>query len=56
MPEILGCGIGYLYGGQPQNEVEWIKNVYMQGVIRVLIVTSDLCWSISDLQAHLVIV
>ena len=38
------------------SEKDFIKNLYNDGTIRVLIVIYSMSWAIDDLESHLVIV
>ena len=39
-----------------EQEKNYIKNLYREGIIRLLIVIYTMSWSIDDLESHLVIV
>ena len=54
--QTLEYGVGFLHDGLSDKEISYIKQIYKQGLIRVLIVISSYCWKISDLESHLVII
>lgn len=52
----LEKGIGILHDGMTEQEKEFIKNLYKEGLIRLIIVIYSMSWSIDDLESHLVII
>jgi len=48
-------GIGVLHESLRDSEVEFIKKLYRQNILKVLVVTVALTFVISDLRAHLVL-
>ncbi len=52
----LERGIGFIHDGMNENEKEFVKNLYRQGIIRLLIAIYTLSWSIDDLESHMVII
>eukprot|EP00915_Cephaloidophora_sp_WS-2016_P003244 GHVH01004364.1.p1 GENE.GHVH01004364.1~~GHVH01004364.1.p1 ORF type:complete len:2220 (+),score=424.86 GHVH01004364.1:55-6660(+) len=51
---ILG-GVGYLHEGSTSAETRFILSLYKEGVVKVLVVTAPLVWSI-DVQSKLVVI
>ncbi|CDW82626.1 u5 small nuclear ribonucleoprotein 200 kda helicase [Stylonychia lemnae] len=49
-------GIGFLHDGMSNAEIAFIKQLYSQGIFRVLIVIYTFSWRISDLESHVVII
>jgi pre-mRNA-splicing helicase BRR2 len=56
LTQTLEYGIGYYHDGMTEHEKDFIKKLYREGVIRVLIVIYQMSWSIDDLESHLVII
>ena len=56
MIETLSNGVAYLHDGLTDPEINYIKQLFKQGIIKVLIVTQALCWEIGDLESHVVII
>ena len=52
----LEFGIGFLHDGLKPSEINYLKNHFLRGTFRVLIVIQSLAWRISDLESHLVII
>lgn len=52
----LEYGIGFIHDGLTDREIKFLKTIYKQGLIRVLVVIYTLSWRIDDLQSHIVII
>lgn len=52
----LEYGFGILHDGMTESEKAFLKRLYTEGTIRVLVVVYTLSWSIDDLSSHLVLV
>lgn len=52
----LPKGVGFIHDGLSDSELRFVKRLYKDGLIRVLVVTYDLCWEVSDLESHLVLI
>lgn len=49
-------GIGLLHDGMSNAEIQFIKQLYQQGLFKVLIVIYTFSWRISELESHIVII
>ena len=54
--QTIEFGVAFIHHGQPAAEQAWLKQLYKRGVIRVLVATSDLCWSLGDATGDIVII
>lgn len=52
----LEYGVGYLHDGLTQKERQYVKQLYTQGIIRILVVAYTLSWEIGDIESHIVII
>lgn len=56
---LQGCleyGVGIIHDGMTEREIHQMRTLYRTGVIRVLIVSHQFCWQVSDLESHIVVV
>ena len=56
MRTTLEHGIGILHDGMNDSEMTFMKKLYQEGSIRLLIVVYTLSWTIDELESHLVII
>jgi replicative superfamily II helicase len=52
----LQFGIGIVHDGMTGREIQTVKQLYIDGSIRVLIATHSHCWEIADIQSHVVVI
>ena len=56
---LQGCleyGIGFIHDGMTDREIHSMRALYLTGVMRLLIVSHQFCWHVSDLESNMVVV
>lgn len=56
MKQTLEYGVGFIHDGLKDSEKSFIKKIYKQGVIRVLVVSENLSWELGDIESHIVVI
>jgi pre-mRNA-splicing helicase BRR2 len=51
----LEYGIGILHDGLTTAEVSLVKRLYTEGQIRILVISQQFCWEVSELKSNIVI-
>ena len=56
LQKTLEHGVGMMHDGMSEEEVKYIKQIFKQGIIRVLVVISNYAWKVAEMESHLVII
>lgn len=51
----LEYGIGLLHDGLTTAEINLVKRLYSEGTIRLLVISEQFCWEVSELKSNIVI-
>ena len=54
LQQVITAGIGFIYKGMLESDMEKVLNLYKTSVLQVLVAPFDMCWNVKD-NAHLVV-
>mmetsp|Transcript_7976 Transcript_7976/g.22253 ORF Transcript_7976/g.22253 Transcript_7976/m.22253 type:complete len:1913 (+) Transcript_7976:252-5990(+) len=55
LQQVVNAGVGFVHSGMSDADWERVTQLYRDGVLRVLVCPSDLCWKVQE-RAHMVII
>ena len=55
LQQVVNSGVGFLYKGMIQSDLELVMELYRSQKLRVIVSTFDLCWRL-NLTAHLIVI
>jgi len=56
LKDVLKGGIAFLHDGLSDAEVGKLKRLFKNGLLGALVVSHNLCWTVGDLESHLVVI
>lgn len=56
LKQTLLSGVAYMHDGMSDSEKEFVKKLFREGAIRLLVAIYTMSWNLDDLESHIVVI